>query len=120
MKIKTTFTLASLATTFILTASLFYFYEIKILFAYLVSINCITLTLYCIDKISASSKKELLRIPERTLHILALAGGSPAALLGQKTFRHKTQKKSFLTIYFCIVLLQIGLILWYVYATYTA
>ena len=35
------------------------------------------------------------RVPEKTLHLLALSGGWPGALAGQKTFRHKTQKVSF-------------------------
>ncbi|MEM7811423.1 MAG: DUF1294 domain-containing protein [Planctomycetota bacterium] len=35
------------------------------------------------------------RVPEKTLHLLALTGGWPGALLGQQLFRHKTQKMSF-------------------------
>lgn len=35
------------------------------------------------------------RIPERTLHGLALVGGWPGAVAGQRVFRHKTQKLSF-------------------------
>lgn len=36
------------------------------------------------------------RVPEQTLHTLALLGGWPGALVGQRYFRHKTKKLSFL------------------------
>ena len=35
------------------------------------------------------------RVPERTLHLLALAGGFVGAWLGMRFFRHKTQKPGF-------------------------
>jgi uncharacterized membrane protein YsdA (DUF1294 family) len=35
------------------------------------------------------------RISERALIILALPGTLPGAILGMKTFRHKTKKRSF-------------------------
>jgi len=56
------------------------------------------------------------RIRERTLHLFALGGGWPGALLGQRVFRHKTQKLSFRVWLWAIVLLHlvmIGLMLWY-------
>ncbi len=60
-----------------------------------------------------ASRKRVPRVPELVLHILALLGGSPTALLSQKIFHHKTSKQSFLLIYWLIVLIQIGLIVWY-------
>ena len=35
------------------------------------------------------------RVPERTLFLLALLGGSAGALLGMKVWRHKTLHRSF-------------------------
>ena len=50
-----------------------------ILLAYLLLINIITYFTYAADKTKARQNKW--RIPERTLILLALLGGSPAALL---------------------------------------
>jgi uncharacterized membrane protein YsdA (DUF1294 family) len=44
------------------------------------------------------------RIPEFTLHMMALIGGWPGAFLGQRQFRHKTSKLSFQVIFWIIVL----------------
>lgn len=46
------------------------------------------------------------RVPEKTLHLLELLGGWPGALLGMRTFRHKTQKRSFRLVFFAIVALH--------------
>lgn len=50
------------------------------------------------------------RVPEQTLHILAFLGGWPGALLGQRQFRHKTKKMSFLIVFWLIVMLHVGII----------
>jgi uncharacterized membrane protein YsdA (DUF1294 family) len=42
-------------------------------------------------------------VPERTLHLLALLGGWPGAILGQRHFRHKTRKVSFLFAFWAVV-----------------
>ena len=59
-----------------------------ILLAYLLLINIITYFTYAADKTKARQNKW--RIPERTLILLALLGGSPAALLAMKHYHHKT------------------------------
>ena len=46
-----------------------------------------------VDKIKAS--KNAWRIPEATLFLVALLGGSLGSLLGMYTFRHKTKHISF-------------------------
>lgn len=44
------------------------------------------------------------RTPERTLQLLAFAGGWPGALLGQSVFRHKHRKGAFQWVFaLCVV-----------------
>lgn len=59
----------------------------------LLALNLITFITYGIDKLKA--RKSHWRIPESTLILLALLGGSIGAWLGMKTWRHKTQHKKF-------------------------
>lgn len=48
------------------------------------------------------------RVREADLLLLALIGGSPAALLARHLFRHKTRKQPFSTLLWLIVGVQIG------------
>lgn len=48
---------------------------------------------YAWDKHAARNDRK--RVAERTLHLLALIGGWPGALLAQRVLRHKTRKKPF-------------------------
>jgi uncharacterized membrane protein YsdA (DUF1294 family) len=61
-----------------------------------------TVVIYGVDKRRA--KLEGARISEKTLHVLALLGGWPGAIAGQKLFRHKTYKKSFRLVFWLTVL----------------
>jgi uncharacterized membrane protein YsdA (DUF1294 family) len=61
-------------------------------------------TLYGVDKRAARGRRR--RIPERTLHLVAFAGGWPGALAAQRTFRHKTRKRRFQVIFWSGVLLN--------------
>jgi len=63
---------------------------------------------YGLDKRRAGNGSR--RIPEQTLHILALLGGWPGALLGQRQFRHKTKKLSFLIVFWCVVVLHVAVV----------
>ena len=67
---------------------------IKILLVYLLIVNAIGFILMLTDKIKA--KKNLWRIPEVTLFLVAAIGGSIGSILGMFTFRHKTKHVSFL------------------------
>lgn len=64
-----------------------------VLIWYLSVINFITWVVYGLDKGRARAGKW--RIPEKTLLLLALAGGSAGALTGMLLFRHKTRKAKF-------------------------
>lgn len=65
----------------------------KLVYAYLVIINAAGFLIMLVDKNKA--KKNLWRIPERTLMAVAALGGSLGILLGMQTFRHKTKHLKF-------------------------
>jgi uncharacterized membrane protein YsdA (DUF1294 family) len=50
------------------------------------------------------------RVSERTLHLMAFLGGWPGALMGQRQFRHKTQKVPFRIVFWMVVVLHIGIV----------
>ena len=52
------------------------------------------------------------RTPESTLHIWALFGGWPGAVIAQQTLRHKTQKKSFRHVFWLTVMLNVAAFSW--------
>jgi uncharacterized membrane protein YsdA (DUF1294 family)/cold shock CspA family protein len=79
--------------------------------AWLVVINVVTFAVYGWDKHQA--RVAGFRIPEMTLHALALIGGSPGALAGQRFFHHKTRKKVFQLIFWTTVLAHIIISAWY-------
>jgi uncharacterized membrane protein YsdA (DUF1294 family)/cold shock CspA family protein len=61
---------------------------------------------YAFDK--AAAKKNRRRIPESVLHLYAIAGGWPGALLAQKVLRHKSRKQTFQTVFWITVALNCG------------
>ena len=65
-----------------------------------------------IDKWKA--KKQAFRIPEATLFLIAIIGGSIGSLIGMYTFRHKTRHMTFVIGMPVILALQI-LILFLLY-----
>ena len=65
----------------------------EIVIDYLVVMSLLTFAAYGMDKRKA--KKGQWRIPEKTLLLLAVLGGSLGALLGMYVFHHKTQKTKF-------------------------
>lgn len=78
---------------------------------YTVVINIIAFAAYGIDKQKAVKNKW--RISENTLIGLALIGGSVGALLGMRCFHHKTRKKKFSVGIPLILILQIGIVLYF-------
>lgn len=66
----------------------------RYLMYYLIIINIAAWIMYGFDKWKA--KSGAWRIPERTLLLTALAGGSVGALAGMLLFHHKTRKPKFM------------------------
>ena len=73
---------------------------------FVMSVVCFTA--YGLDKRRAVNGSR--RVPEQTLHMLALLGGWPGGLLGQQQFRHKTKKLSFVIVFWCVVMLHVAAI----------
>jgi uncharacterized membrane protein YsdA (DUF1294 family) len=82
---------------------------LHILALYLVGINLGAYLFFWADKHYA--RRGAWRISEGTLLTLALLGGSPAAYIAMKKFRHKTKKSSFRSKFWIVITLQVlGLI----------
>ena len=79
-----------------------------ILIGYLVIMNIAGFTIMGIDKWKA--RKHAWRIPEATLFIVAVAGGSIGSILGMYTFRHKTRHWYFVYGMPFILILQVALV----------
>ena len=77
---------------------------------YLAAVNVVTFTVYGIDK--SKARRGAWRIPEKTLFLLPLLGGSVGALLGMKVFRHKTKHWYFVWGIPIILLAQTALAAW--------
>ena len=75
------------------------------LYTYIVGINAVTVLLYGYDKRQAIVGGG--RVPEVILHLSALVGGSPGALLAQTFFHHKTRKFKFQAVFVGILLVQV-------------
>jgi uncharacterized membrane protein YsdA (DUF1294 family) len=78
--------------------------------------NVLTWLIYGIDKLAA--RKAWSRVPESTLLTFGLLGGWPGAMVGQRCFRHKTQKQPFRTYFFISIVLNIVVLVggywWYI------
>mgnify|MGYP003596625287 CR=1 FL=1 len=79
---------------------------------YLAGVNLTGFVIMGIDKWKA--KKQAFRIPEATLFLIAIIGGSIGSLIGMYTFRHKTRHMTFVIGMPVILALQI-LILFLLY-----
>lgn len=80
---------------------------ITFLIIYFVIINIVGFAIMGIDKRKAI--KRTFRIPEATLFIVALIGGSIGSILGMRIFRHKTRHWYFVVGMPAILIFQIAL-----------
>lgn len=83
-----------------------------------VAMSVVAFLFYGWDKHQA--KNDGWRVPEKRLHALAFLGGWPGAMLGQKFFRHKTQKNDFKIANWLAAGLHGALIVWYLYSRLTS
>lgn len=73
------------------------------------AVSGVLFLVYWADKAAAQRGGQ--RVPENTLHLLALVGGWPGALIARHLFRHKTRKQPFRTIFWGTVVVNcMGLI----------
>ena len=84
----------------------------SIIILYLIIINLLAFLLMGLDKRKA--KRHKWRIPEKTLFLSAIIGGSIGALLGMQVFRHKTKHASFRIGMPCILILQLALAAYFI------
>ena len=80
-----------------------------IIILYVAAVNVVSFLMMGIDKRKAV--KRAFRIPESTLFVLAIIGGSVGSIIGMHLFRHKTRHWYFLYGMPVILALQIILIL---------
>jgi uncharacterized membrane protein YsdA (DUF1294 family) len=65
---------------------------------------------YRLDK--SAAERHLWRTSETMLHVMALIGGWPGALVAQHVFRHKSRKLSFRFAFWTTVALNCGALTW--------
>lgn len=83
----------------------------KYIYIYVIVINIIGFFAMFLDKQKA--KRNKWRIPEKTLFLFALIGGSLGTTLGMRTFRHKTKHWYFKFGMPLILLIQLALIFYF-------
>ena len=84
--------------------------RLKLLFVYLAVCSLVTVVVTVVDKVNAKKKKS--RVPEATLLLLALLGGSAAELFTMLLINHKTRHLKFMIGLPLILLVQCGVMLW--------
>jgi uncharacterized membrane protein YsdA (DUF1294 family) len=81
---------------------------VALLLSCIIGVNVITFVVYGIDKLKA--KKGKWRVPETTLLLLAIVGGSVGAWCGVKVWHHKTMHAKFKYGIPLIMAMQAGLL----------
>ena len=73
-----------------------------------VLMSSVLFAVYGLDK--SAARRGASRTPEWVLHVMALLGGWPGALVAQRVFRHKTVKQPFRTIFWATVVANCGML----------
>ena len=82
---------------------------ITLILVYLAVVNLISFAAMGVDK--SKARKRSWRIPESTLFVLALIGGSIGSIIGMHLFRHKTRHWYFLYGMPAILIIQILIVI---------
>ena len=80
---------------------------LRILLLYLLIMNMVGLIVMGVDK--SKAKRHAWRIPEKTLFLVSLLGGSIGTWMGMYLFRHKTKHWYFWAGFWGLLLVQTGL-----------
>ena len=88
----------------------------KIVLIYLALISLISIITTAWDKHCA--KRDMWRVPEKTLIIMSILGGSVAMYVTMKTIRHKTKHPKFMVGIPVIIFLQVAAIAALIYFLY--
>ena len=80
-----------------------------LIIVYLIAVNLISFIIMGVDK--SKARKRSWRIPESTLFVLALIGGSIGSIAGMHLFRHKTRHWYFLYGMPAILIIQILIVI---------
>ena len=82
-----------------------------------VAASVVSGVVYAIDK--SAAERGAWRTRERTLHLLALIGGWPGALVAQTVLRHKSRKVSFRVAFWSTVALNCAALIWFYYRSWS-
>lgn len=69
--------------------------------------SALTFLAYALDA-SAARRRAWRTSSEKTLHMLALAGGWPGALMAQQVLRHKSSKAEFRAVFWATVMVNVA------------
>ena len=75
-------------------------------------VSGVAFVMYGADK--SAARQGRWRTSESTLHMIALVGGWPGAMVARKVFRHKTTKQPFRSVFWCTVLANCLVLAWFV------
>ncbi|MEG3219281.1 DUF1294 domain-containing protein [Vibrio gigantis] len=101
-----------IATTYLVlvAVSVLFAESSKAVLVWYLVVCVVTFFVYAKDKRAAINGNW--RVPEKTLHILSVAGGWLGALIAQDKLRHKTQKQPFRSIYWLTVAVNVAAFVW--------
>ncbi len=78
--------------------------------AFYIMMSIITFIIYAFDKSAAINGRW--RTKESTLHLWAILGGWPGALMAQQKLRHKSSKQDFRFVFWVTVIMNLGGFIW--------